>query len=495
MAVKWAIANGNWNAGATWNGGTIPADGDTIYLNGKVVTLNIAPNYPNMTLRNDVCPDTGLQGGHITYNPVYGHTNWVFKRLIAKFETLAIALITTNYVNWTLTSDIEVDGVFAIEHQTGGSAVVNLRINGNITGNHSVINGNNKTYTTINITGNLTNTSLNECYLIESTGSLSTTLTHNGNCYKFNYYTQGITTGIINGNVIKSSPEMVLSLTLNGNLTANGGGFYGEIGTINGIITYSGATTGFAFCNYTIQNPDTFTWKDITEPRSNPFIILTDAELNNHQQYPSEADVRKDVKYAWGVLNGQLEQVQVGCVTKEDVREGVPLIGMYEDGQQVVGTIVIPNEEDVREGVHYDNDKIGTLIVQGGGDRLRIADFGYYTNAQSDTYIVDITEADKPTFAIAEENILRANCPKIDLNNIEDVYFERDFILFLKYAIIVEYYRSSGVNSQFSPSEPTTEIVNYDYSKIEGWRNKANMYLNFWQAKHPDLARPQKVRL
>ncbi|MBQ3990233.1 MAG: hypothetical protein II630_05275, partial [Bacteroidales bacterium] len=267
---------------------------------------------------------------------------------------------------------------------------------------------------------------------------------------------------------------------MNGNLTANGGGFYGKIGTINGIITYSGATTGFAFGNYTIQNPDTFTWKDVTEPRSNPFIILTDAEMNNRQQYPAENEVKEGTEYVWGekvgtyqappesvVLKdfvydngdkvGTLEnQNIVGCVTPEDVRKDVPLVGMG-----VVGSLVVPSVDDVREGVVFDNGSVGTLIVQGGGDRLRIADFGYYTNAQSDTYIVDLTEQDKPKFAVAEERVLIEMFPDLDLDNIPDKYFDDLFVKYLKYRLIVEYYRTAGINSTFTPSEPTTEIVNY----------------------------------
>lgn len=42
MAVKYAVANGNWSAGATWNGGTIPVTGDDVYSNNFRVTINVA---------------------------------------------------------------------------------------------------------------------------------------------------------------------------------------------------------------------------------------------------------------------------------------------------------------------------------------------------------------------------------------------------------------------------------------------------------------------
>lgn len=46
MADKWAVANGNWSAGATWNGGTVPQAGDNVYANGKAVTVDAGLTTP-----------------------------------------------------------------------------------------------------------------------------------------------------------------------------------------------------------------------------------------------------------------------------------------------------------------------------------------------------------------------------------------------------------------------------------------------------------------
>jgi hypothetical protein len=41
MAVRWAVQNGNWSNPSTWNDNTLPGNGDDVYANGKVVTVDI----------------------------------------------------------------------------------------------------------------------------------------------------------------------------------------------------------------------------------------------------------------------------------------------------------------------------------------------------------------------------------------------------------------------------------------------------------------------
>ena len=484
MAVKWAVANGNWSVGATWNDGVVPAVGDEVYLNGRVVTLGISTNIGNGTISNGTNPMTGVSGGYLR-----SANTSSMQTLVANMNAASSYLLYMQGPNITIVGNVLTENGNLINR--GSATSLNVTISGNtIVGNGSFIANNNGSVSLV-INGNVTAQST----LIE---------------------TAGVSQITINGTASISKNEYVPTLVINSNLFANNGSFYGLNGTIGGNIEYTSTNgaVGFDYANKSFLNPN-FTWKDVTEPRSNPFIILTNAEMNNRQQYPAENEVKEGTEYVWGekvgtyqappesvVLKdfvydngdkiGTLENENiVGCVTPEDVRKDVPLVGMG-----VVGSLVVPSVDDVREGVVFDNGSVGTLIVQGGGDRLRIADFSYYTNAQSDTYIVDLTEQDKPKFAVAEERVLIEMFPDLDLDNIPDKYFDDLFVKYLKYRLIVEYYRTAGINSTFTPSEPTTEIVNYQNVRNEVWLNSANIYLKAWSKKYPEsIVKPQRILL
>ena len=50
MAIRKAVATGNWSASATWDGGTIPSLEDTVYANGFTVTINQALDLTGSTV-------------------------------------------------------------------------------------------------------------------------------------------------------------------------------------------------------------------------------------------------------------------------------------------------------------------------------------------------------------------------------------------------------------------------------------------------------------
>lgn len=483
MAVKWAVANGNWNAGATWNDGTIPQVDDDVYANNHAVTINVATVVVG-SLNTMANADYGIaQGGSFSCSVPTSISASRTCDLRFSMGNVCINYNANTNANCYFSAPlIRCNANGMINHTYGNNTgwVINANVEISNTNCHLGYGGAGNTRHILTINGNITSTNGFIFSMFSSSTTAGWTIIINGNVYggHESAENQGLGYVTINGNK---------HYCLNEYDNFEKGGL-----TINGSVTYeaNNSKAGIDLNHTTIQNPDTFIWKDVTEPRSNPFVILTNAEMNNRQQYPAESDVRKDVEYAWGVLKGQLEQVQVGCVTKEDVREGVALLGMGE-----VGTLVVPDADDVREGVVFDNGSVGTLIVEGGGDRLRIANFGYYTDSQSDTYIVDINDSFKPMFATAEESVLLELFPELDLDNIPDKYFDDLFVKYLKYRLIVEYYRGAGINSVFTPSELTTEVVNYQNVRCEYWLNLANIYLNAWDKKYPNSVKKQRILL
>ena len=517
MATVFAKQNGNWSDTTLWafwnentqqieDYGQTPQVDDVVYCNSYEITFTGNLNIGNGTIHNDTNPYTMVGGGRLvvpnnnTNNNITANfkgANQVNILYINRSYVIKTVNITGNiedcqiYIwgwNGTLNGNVT-NSILSIQgyQQNVGAANVNLTINGNITEainstaiyNDTIANF----YTYVHINGNVT---INNGYLLDA-ASTTIRLYLNGNIT--NNYNNVLTTRNLN----------ILAL-------------YGKY-----VSQYSkNITSGNITTFYISQN----TQFQMTDENNVSFIMSAYPALPD---YPAENDVKKDIPYAFNQMvgtydinqylppesvvlkdyeygdsddrkTGIMEQevnVEVGCVTPEDVRKDVPLVGMG-----VVGSLVVPSADDVREGVVFDNGSVGTLIVQGGGDRLRIADFGYYTNAQSDTYIVDLTEQDKPKFAVAEERVLIEMFPDLDLDNIPEKYFDDLFVKYLKYRLIVEYYRTAGINSTFTPSEPTTEIVNYQNVRNEVWLNSANIYLKAWLKKFPEsITKPQRILL
>lgn len=52
MPDKWPLANGNWSSAANWNDGTKPVSGDTVYCDGKTLTIDENVNIGSGTITN-----------------------------------------------------------------------------------------------------------------------------------------------------------------------------------------------------------------------------------------------------------------------------------------------------------------------------------------------------------------------------------------------------------------------------------------------------------
>lgn len=351
MAVKWAVANENWDDGATWNDGIVPVDGDYVYANGRTIQLNYNVSLPNSVISNGICPNTGIGGGVFQATLSASAQRIISFGEYRAYGTNIILMSGRQASRLIINGNIYVDGGVGVVCNTGNYGIY-CTINGNIYSNVDVMTGAGANYSLgLTIVGNITNTrdddgsiaifGVNRSFSATISGGFDGfveikreggvgTLTYVGNKIVL---TNAITTATITGDVELKNNVSVTTATITGRIIANGYVLSGTTLNINGSITYKSTnnTIGVSYTNLNILNPDTFTWKDITEPRSNPFIILTDAEMNNRQQYPSPANVKKDVPYAWGELVGQY--------LPDYPPESVVLEGYKYDDEQKTGTL------------------------------------------------------------------------------------------------------------------------------------------------------------
>lgn len=61
MAIRYAVANGNWSNPATWNGGTLPTSADDVFSNNFIITID--QNITVLTLRNTTNTTPAITAG------------------------------------------------------------------------------------------------------------------------------------------------------------------------------------------------------------------------------------------------------------------------------------------------------------------------------------------------------------------------------------------------------------------------------------------------
>jgi hypothetical protein len=154
MAIRYAVANGNWSNTATWNGGTLPTSADDVFANGFVVTINQNVTVLSLSTRsttgvnsggrfeitagnyNIVC-DTISGGGTVACLYFLGYSGIlnITANTIQAFEATAIQL--ANNANCTIVINgniVASTTTTTLGLQTNGGNLT-LTINGNITSN------------------------------------------------------------------------------------------------------------------------------------------------------------------------------------------------------------------------------------------------------------------------------------------------------------------------------------------------------------------------
>jgi hypothetical protein len=312
MALRYAVATGNWSNTATWDGGTLPTVGDDVHANGFTVTID-----QNITVNkiSTKAESPAVEGGGFT------------------LSTITI----------TITSDIEAGTTrcLTINEGTGTINIVGSVYGGSSSNASGVfLNATNSTadYKRPNIFGNLFGGTASGAHAVASRADRGFDPTIYGN----------VTAGTAAGGISLATSQ-VSNVTIYGNVLANGapGSSSGGFLYIYGTSTSSNNNYG-AFCANTsyitgIMNNVSGYWA-VYSPRifiatsgSMQFTLneqTTDNDITLYSQdlfsSPSGSDVRDGITYgAGGALTGSLAVPPSGSVAL-----GVPV----DDG---VGTAMI----------------------------------------------------------------------------------------------------------------------------------------------------------
>lgn len=254
MALRYAVASGNWSNTATWDGGTLPAAGDDVYADGKTVTINqditVANLYTTLRVGGTIAGvfNVSASGITITANIIAGGTaSFTYAMSItATGTTTIIGNITAtntsaygggiNIIAGTVnvTGNVQGGGVGSINATMGINVTLTAILNlvGNTIGGYSSSGSHGINFVNTSrgvITGNATGGSTGVG--ISTTSTLSNALVFNGNC------------------ISAGSPAIQNNSTgtvvINGTQTAVGtNAVYSIVNSSTGIITINGDILG-----------------------------------------------------------------------------------------------------------------------------------------------------------------------------------------------------------------------------------------------------------
>jgi len=94
MATRYAVANDDWSAAATWNGGTLPTSLDDVYCNGFTVTLD--QDVTAVSIRNDSLASPVIAAGGRVNITTIASTRTVTANFICNSTTSLLNLFATS---------------------------------------------------------------------------------------------------------------------------------------------------------------------------------------------------------------------------------------------------------------------------------------------------------------------------------------------------------------------------------------------------------------
>ena len=374
MALRYAVANGNWSNTATWNGGTLPTAADDVYANNFTVTID--GTFTVLTIRttsnaSPVITAGGLftfaNGGDLTCTA----SNGVINRDVTNAYCLVFDLPVSNSA--TLRASVNNAGFGyqsknILAQNTGTFNMVGNydMLNNSNVGNRATITVNGST--TVNIIGNITcsqSSALLNSTIWISAGNPTINITGNVSGGFTNSFTA------IQGNAIYSAVFSTINIT--GNVTTN---LAPSIFLVNGIINVTGNVTGGNShpAIYNTTNAATIDLLGITTSGNNraavegliTTLVKIRGNVINTDTYSAilvgrvaidSSVISWQFKNSTNTITRTLYTV-VGIPATGSVRFGTT----YGGSNELTGSMRVPSSSNVLQGVEVDNT-VGTLLM------------------------------------------------------------------------------------------------------------------------------------
>lgn len=389
MAVRYAVATGNWSSTSTWNGGTLPTSADDVYANGFTVTID--QNVTVLSIQTTAQSPAVAGGGFVLNSGLTINVNGIGIRsgstvCITYSATSGITAINGNIFGSTTTNNA---------HAVNYTGAANLNINGNLTSGNAPGLGLqpaiNKTGTgTLTVVGNLNigpGTNSNHCIVNSGTGTINIT----GNLYGQSGAGSGIAlsnTGVctinITGDIYAGSSNTDASLGLvntvaayiyiTGNIYANtanpgisssGAHFLSIVGVLSSNQINPALTIRPAVASSSSSAINLFSGPFISSPYGSvPYQCFRMHLIPSASTYLEFRDETTNGVISPGAIAPATRMVAPASVVDAPAPANVRFGTIYANGSQT-GTCKIPATTAVAAGVGVDNT-VGSAVLSPG---------------------------------------------------------------------------------------------------------------------------------
>lgn len=381
MAIRWAVASGNWSSTATWNSGAslgVPTASDDVYANNQTVTVDT--NISVLSLRNSATSSAVARGSYVINNGVtvtaptiisstgsmmlisQSNSATIIGNISCATTASAICLTMSDTSSLTITGSVSTAGNVANIRGIVNTSIGTLIITGSVNGG-----GSSTSYGIYKSSG--TGTVIITGSINAGTVAGGSTIRSDGN--STNYYILGnIVGGISNcflDNVASSNANLYITGSITGTLSNTTQATIYK--TLSGTVSVLGNVTGFDNAGIVNAGGTTIVNGTVTAGPQAPGVssttgtVIVSGPFVDVNGYP--AIYSPNIQIISGSSTTWTFSTETTAVTKtlytdrdpqtypsaSDVRNGV----VYGATNQLIGTAIIPSSSAVIKGVLVDN--------------------------------------------------------------------------------------------------------------------------------------------